>query len=89
MSDHASTGPDKAPCDTGAPIPTALDIERYRHHVDHFDLPEARKVELLQAIWQMMQNFVDRAFGDDPVQHVRKAGDERNAKAETSTLPVI
>ena len=45
------------------------DLEKYRHHVDAFDLGEEQKVELLQTIWKIMQSFVDRAFGDDPVQH--------------------
>lgn len=45
-----------------------IDLEKYRRHVAHLDMPEERKTELLRAIWNIMQNFVDRAFGDDPVQ---------------------
>lgn len=44
------------------------DIEKYRAYVDGFDLPEERKIELIHTVWQMMQSFADRAFGDDPVQ---------------------
>lgn len=47
-----------------------FDAEKYRHHVAHIDMPDDRKAELLFAVWQIMQSFVDRAFGDDPVQQV-------------------
>jgi len=44
------------------------DIEKYRKYVDHFDIPEAQKIEMIHIVWRMMQSFVERAFGDDPVQ---------------------
>ena len=49
---------------------STFDPQTYRHHVAHFDMPEDRKTELLFAVGQIMQSFVDRAFGDDPVQQV-------------------
>lgn len=49
-------------------------LDRYRSHVDHFDLSEKAKAELLMALWHMMGSFVDRAFGDDPVQLSQKDG---------------
>ncbi len=45
-----------------------LDIERYRPYVDHFDMAEADKIELIHIISAMMQSFVDRAFGESPEQ---------------------
>lgn len=45
-----------------------VDLSRYRRHVEHLDLPDAQKDELLLALWRIMESFVDRAFGDDPVQ---------------------
>lgn len=45
-----------------------IDLEKYRRHVAHLDMPEERKTELLRAVWHIMQSFVDRAFGRDPVQ---------------------
>lgn len=49
-------------------------LERYRSHVDHFDLSEKGKAELLMALWHIMGSFVDRAFGVDPVQLSQKDG---------------
>lgn len=50
-------------------------VDRYRSHVDHFDLSEKAKAELLLAVWHIMSSFVDRAFGSDPVQLSQKDGD--------------
>ena len=44
------------------------DIEKYRRFVDHYDLTEAQKVELIHSVWAIMESFVDRAFGLDSVQ---------------------
>jgi hypothetical protein len=53
------------------------DLDKYRRHIDHFDMPTEHKTELLRALWRIMQSFVDRAFGDDPAQHVLE---ERQAR---------
>lgn len=60
----ASSGPVAAP---------GFDPERYRRHIDHLDMPDDSKADLLRAVWQIMQSFVDRAFGDDPAQLAIKA----------------
>jgi hypothetical protein len=49
-----------------------VDLAKYRRHVDHLDMPENKKMELLGTLWQIAQNFVDRAFGDDPAQQVHR-----------------
>jgi hypothetical protein len=65
------------------------ELARYRRHVDHFDLPEAKKDELLRTIWQMMKSFVDRAFGDDPVQHSLRHVDDRKETREADSLSMV
>ncbi|MEL6118141.1 MAG: hypothetical protein AAFR49_00530 [Pseudomonadota bacterium] len=44
------------------------DPERYWHHVAHLDMTDARKIDIINTVFQAMQSQVDRAFGDDPVQ---------------------
>ena len=44
------------------------DITPYRKFVDGFDLTEEQKVELIHTVWNMMESFVDRAFGLHPLQ---------------------
>lgn len=44
------------------------DPKRYWHHVEHFDMNDAEKTELINMVFCAMQSGVDRAFGDDPVQ---------------------
>lgn len=43
-------------------------LEAYLAHLEHFDVPLQVKIELIRALQQIMQSFVDRAFGDDPAQ---------------------
>ena len=73
------------------PVPTAstFDPETYRAHVDHFDMDADAKVALLRAVWLIMQSFVDRAFGDDPAQHVRGHVDRLTVRDETAASPVV
>ncbi|SMC78003.1 hypothetical protein SAMN05880593_106246 [Rhizobium sp. RU36D] len=70
-------------------VPLSVDLEKYRRHVDHLDMPEDRKTELLLSLYTIMRSFVDRAFGDDPVQQARSHVDETRAKDETGILPVV
>lgn len=72
-----------------APLAGGHHLSRYLRHVDHLDLPEDRKAELLRAIYQIMQNFVDRAFGDDPAQLARKDGDENQLPRESRARCVV
>ena len=48
----------------------APDLNRYRVHLAHMALSPDREEQILLAIWRIMGSFVDRAWGDDPVQHV-------------------
>lgn len=48
------------------------DITPYRKYVDHFDLSEEQKVELIHIIWNIMENFADIAFGKHSVQQCQK-----------------
>jgi hypothetical protein len=60
----------------GKPVAAlAFDAHRYRHHVAHMGMTPAQEHDVLDAVWRIMRSFVDRAFGDDPVQLARNAGD--------------
>lgn len=49
-----------------------LDTQKYRHHVDKFDMPEDRKIALMESVWRIMESFVDRAYGVHPLQLCRQ-----------------
>jgi hypothetical protein len=67
-----------------------VDLDKYRKHIAHFDLPEDKKSELLRIVWRIMQSFVDRAFGDDPVQQVRRGLEDNSPEKHASDAwPVI
>ena len=67
------------------------DLARYRPYVSHLDLPEAQEAAMMLAVWRIMQNAVDRAFGHDPVQQCRQVSieDKTSAVDEVITQPVI
>lgn len=77
--------------DHGLLVPQApnFDYERYRHHLDRLDMPEAARRRLGEAVWSLLRNRVDRAFGDDPVQLARKVGDRFRIAAEAESSPVL
>ena len=65
------------------------DFSRYLHHLAHLDLPLKAKIELLRVVQDIMCSFVDRAFGDDPVQLALRDGDEIRIAREADSGPVV
>lgn len=65
------------------------EFSAYLHHLARLDMPLAGKIELLRTLQEMMQSFVDRAFGDDPVQLARKDGDQFNNVREGDSTTVV
>ena len=39
--------------------------------LDGMDLSKEQKIELIHDLWNIMQSFVDRAFGVHPLQQLR------------------
>ncbi|MEZ5492361.1 MAG: hypothetical protein R3F50_18920 [Gammaproteobacteria bacterium] len=48
--------------------PPKCDIEKYREHVQSFDLSPEEEAELLKNLWLIMAAFVDLGFGVDSIQ---------------------
>jgi hypothetical protein len=46
------------------------DIEKYLPYVDHLDLTQEEKIELIHTVWHICETFVDRAFGLHPSQQL-------------------
>ncbi|MCB1471016.1 MAG: hypothetical protein KDK08_28510 [Rhizobiaceae bacterium] len=65
----------------------ADDIEKYLVHLAHLDMALPLKVELIRSLRVIMQSFVDRAFGDDPVQLAGNSGrNKRDTGAHADVL---
>lgn len=71
------------------PPALTFDPDAYAAYVADFDLSEVQKRELLEAVWQIMRSFVDRAFGDDAAQLALKDGDESLNSREHEVSGVI
>ena len=65
------------------------EFSAYLHHLAHLDMPLEAKIDLLRALQEMMRSFVDRAFGDDPVQLARKDGDHFNIVRDGDSSTVL
>jgi len=52
------------------------ELEAYLAHLVHLDVSLPVKIELIRTLRQIMQSFVDRAFGDDPAQLARPVKDD-------------
>ncbi len=50
------------------PLVLSIDYEKYEHYLEDSNLTEAQKQEFLQALWNIIVNFVDLGFGVHPVQ---------------------
>lgn len=57
------------------------DYERYLNHLEEFDLPETRKIELIGIVYGVMESFIDTAFGVHPVQTALEVGAHGISKA--------
>jgi hypothetical protein len=64
------------------------DLREYLVYLDHTQLSEAQKFELLQNLWSIMSTFVDLAFGTDPVQQVLPSTRARTEADDPTTPPV-
>lgn len=64
----------------------SLDIDKYRHHVEHFDISEEQQVALLQALWSIMRGFVELGFGVDSIQHFIPELKEFSSVADSDAL---
>lgn len=70
----------------GEPVREILtcDPEKYREHVQDFDLSEEEQAELLQILWSIMAAFVEMGFGVDSAQLLR-IEDSRSTDADEPT----
>jgi hypothetical protein len=52
-----------------------LDYDRYLPHLEHHDISEDQKRDLIAVVYGFMEGFVDVAFGVHPVQACLSSAD--------------
>ena len=57
---------------TGPPA-LAIDYEKYAKLIDNADLSEKQKQEFIQAIWNVVVEFVSLGFGVHPIQRAKNS----------------
>lgn len=63
-----------------------LDIEKYRKHLEPYNLGKEREEEIIRYVYMMMDEFVSAAFSKHPVQHALQ---ERNSETLQNQGDVI
>ena len=48
------------------------DLNKYLPMLENMDLSREQKIELIHDLWNIMESFVDRAYGIHPIQKVTK-----------------
>lgn len=61
----------------------AFDKEKYLPELEDTDLTEEQKIEMLQALWSIMEAFVDLGFG---VNSIHRFFSERAAESSESGM---
>ena len=57
-----------------------VDVERYKHFLDESDLTDDEKQQVMQALWEIIVNFVDLGFGVHPVQAAQQSSTQEKQK---------
>lgn len=60
--------------------------KRYWHHVDHLDVSDARKIEIINTVHRAMQCGVDLAHGSDPTQLALANGGSKRASSASDVI---
>jgi hypothetical protein len=47
---------------------TLPDFEKYRGYMGEFDMTDADKDEITSALWNIMNHFIDQAYGEHSAQ---------------------
>ena len=63
-----------------------LDIDKYRHHVAGLHLSKQEEAELIQAVWGLLEGFVDQAFGRHPYQQCGRVQEFNDLQEEGESL---
>lgn len=60
------------------------DYEKYRPYLKRFDLTDEEKDEFILALWRMLEQIADQAFGVHPLQQVV----DNQPGGDSSTAPL-
>ncbi|WP_306049681.1 hypothetical protein [Oceaniradius stylonematis] len=66
-----------------------IDWDRYMAMLDDDDLSDAEKQQFLEALWQIIVQFVDLGFGVHPLQSVHTSVDTASKTLETALADMV
>ena len=66
-----------------------LNLEKYRHHLDDFEMSETRKTELIKAVALIAESLADRAFGLNSIHRIYSQKQMQNCTATAQMVKSI
>ena len=54
-----------------------LDVDYYQSFLDDADIPDDKKQELIETLWNIVVQFVDLGFGIHPLQQADNSAEDR------------
>ena len=67
-------------------LPMSLDVEKYRPFLAEYNLSRQEETELIQALWTILESFVDHAYGINPVQQCGGALEHNDLQGPVESL---
>ncbi len=55
-----------------------LNLEKYRHHLNDYDMSETQKTEFIKAIALIAESLADRAFGLNSIHQINTTKQHQN-----------
>lgn len=61
-------------------------IEKYLGMLEDWEAPREQKIQFINDLWHIMENFVDRAFGIHPVQQAMNKKQQADGQDSCKSL---
>ena len=65
-----------------------MKLEKYRAHLDEFDLSDEQKTEMIEALWRVAEAATDMAYGIDPV-HLLNPANDNDSQGESNVVELF
>lgn len=67
----------------------SLNLDKYRHHLDDYDMSETQKTEFIKAIALIAESLADRAFGLGSIHQIKLPKQPQNCTQSAQMVQSI
>jgi hypothetical protein len=66
-----------------------LNLKKYRHHLNDFDMSESQKTEFIKAIALIAESLADKAFDLNSIHHINAPKQQQNCAPSSQMVKSI